>query len=87
MHATQTIRPNNMQLRIQSDDSYHSERVSQPAGPAPEECITYFGFDANAAEHLSLVIIPTLVSSAAEAEYAALFINDREGTTQSPHDS
>lgn len=47
--------------------------------------IHYFGFGANglingAVEHLS-VIIPTVVSSAAEAEYAALFINGREGTS------
>ena len=74
------IRPSNMQLCAQSDASYHSESGARSRAGG----ILYFGTDSSgningAVDYLS-TIIPTVCSSAAEAEYAALFLLGREAT-------
>ena len=74
------IKASNMILCAQSDASYHSESGARSRAGG----ILYFGTDANgnvngAVDYLS-TIIPTVCSSAAEAEYAALFLLGREAT-------
>jgi hypothetical protein len=77
-----TIRPSNMKLCAQSDASYHSESGARSrAGGA-----LYFGLNStdgsiNGAIDYISTIIPTVCSSAAEAEYAALFLVGREATS------
>ena len=71
----------NMRLFIQSDASY----LSRPKARSVAGGIFYLGND-NASEInvpcLALsTIVPVVVSSVAEAEYAALFINEKEGVT------
>jgi hypothetical protein len=66
---------------VQSDASYHSERGARSRAGG----ILYFGLDPatgsinGAIDHMSM-IIPTVCASAAEAEYAALFLICREAT-------
>jgi hypothetical protein len=79
-NAQQTIRASDMTLRIQSDASY----LSESRGRSRAGGLMYFGQNSDgsingAIDHFS-AIIPTVVSSAAEAEYAALFLNGKEGT-------
>lgn len=74
------IRASDMQLHAQSDASYHSESGARSRAGG----ILYFGTDTDgningAIEYISM-IIPTVCSSAAEAEYAALFLLGREAT-------
>ena len=78
--AKVVIKPSNMQLCAQSDASYHSESGARSRAGG----ILYFGQHADGAingaiDYISLVI-PTVCSSAAEAEYAALFLVGREAT-------
>ena len=70
-----------MKLWVQSDASYHSESGARSRAGG----ILYFGLDVatgsinGAIDHMS-TIIPTVCASAAEAEYAALFLICREAT-------
>jgi len=75
--ATMEIRPSNMQLCAQSDASYLSEHGARSRAGA----VLYFGLTEEHAingmvEYISTVI-PTVCSSVAEAEYAALFLTGR----------
>jgi hypothetical protein len=79
-NATIVLRPSNMQLQVQSDASYHSETNARSRAGG----ILYFGINNDgsingAIDHISC-IIPTVCSSVAEAEYAALFLVGREAT-------
>ena len=80
-NAVTTIRRSNMILCVQSDASYHSESQARSRAGG----ILHFGCNADdgsingAIDHISMVI-PTVCSSAAESEYAALFLNCREAT-------
>ena len=74
------ITRSDMQLCVQSDASYHSETGARSRAGG----IIYFGCTADgtingAIDYISTVI-PTICASAAEAEYAALFIVGREAT-------
>ena len=78
--ATTVIHPSAMVLRADSDASYLSESGSRSRasgfwylGQASDD--TPF----NAAVDIVCTIIPTVVSSAAEAEYVTLFINGQKG--------
>ena len=69
-----------MQLQIQSDASYVSRPYSRSVAggvfcltPAPG------GAHSNGPCHAISSVIPVVVSSVAEAEYAALFIAGRDG--------
>ena len=78
--ATIVIRRSNMQLCVQSDASYLSERDARSRAGG----ILYFGLNTDgtingAIDYISCVI-PTVCSSVAEAEYAALFLAGREAT-------
>ena len=75
--ATIEIYPSDMQLHAQSDASYLSETSARSRAGG----ILYFGLTPNGAvngaiEYISSVI-PTVCSSVAEAEYAALFLTGR----------
>jgi hypothetical protein len=75
--ATLEIRPSDMQLCAQSDASYLSEHSARSRAGA----LFYFGLSHEGAinglvEYMSMVI-PTVCSSVAEAEYAALFLAGR----------
>ena len=74
------IRPSNMQLQAQSDASYHSETKARSRAGG----ILYFGLchdgSINGAVDYISSVIPTVCSSVAEAEYAALFLIGREAT-------
>jgi hypothetical protein len=76
-NAITEIRPSNMQLCAQSDASYLSEYGARSRAGA----VLYFGLTGDHAingmvEYISMVI-PTVCSSVAEAEYAALFLTGR----------
>ena len=76
-NATTEIRPSNMQLCAQSDASYLSEHGARSRAGA----VLYFGLTSDNTingmiEYISTVI-PTVCSSVAEAEYAALFLTGR----------
>jgi len=73
--AQLVLKRSNMKLWVQSDASYHSESGTRSRAGG----ILYFGLDVatgsinGAIDHMS-TIIPTVCASAAEAEYAALFL-------------
>ena len=76
-NATLEIRPSNMQLCAQSDASYLSEYNARSRAGA----LFYFGLNQEGVvngmvDYMSMVI-PTVCSSVAEAEYAALFLAGR----------
>jgi hypothetical protein len=82
--ATVTIRPSNMQLMCHSDASYLSEANSRSRAGG----VLFLGtHDPGTADRPNgsidcfSVIIPTVVASAAEAEYAALFLAGREAVS------
>ena len=79
-NASIVLTPSNMQLCVQSDASYNSESNARSRAGG----ILYFGLNADgsingAIDHISC-LIPTVCSSSAEAEYAALFLAGREAT-------
>ena len=75
------ISESNMQMQVQSDASYLSESNARSRAGG----VLYFGLRSDgsingAVDNISC-IIPTAVSSAAEAEYAALFLVGKEATS------
>ena len=87
-NAGQRIRASNMVLLTHSDASYHSESEARSRAGGH----IYFGNNQNdtipqaAVSNIS-VIIPTVASSAAEAEYAAAFIVGQAATSINSHGS
>jgi hypothetical protein len=79
-NATIVIRPSDMQLCVQSDASYLSEQGARSRAGG----ILHFGLNqdgsVNGAIDYMSCIIPTVCSSVAEAEYAALFLAGKEAT-------
>jgi hypothetical protein len=85
-NASITYRPSNMQLAVHSDESYNSEPNSRSrsagfstCGPiiyAPDSPLN----SVNGPIRTTTTVIPTVVSSATEASYAALFINGQNAT-------
>ena len=79
-------RPSNMQLALHSDESYlcEPEARSQCAGFSTCGPIVYNGpgepNSVNGPIRITTSIIPTVVSSAMEASYAALFVNAQLAT-------
>jgi hypothetical protein len=79
--ARLTFRPSNMQLHIHSDASYNGEPESRSryGGIFTMGPIVFTGplepFSINGPVLVSTGIIPTVVGSASEAEYAALYLN------------
>ena len=79
--AQLTFRPSNMQLHIHSDASYNGEPKSRSryGGVFTMGPITFTGplepYDINGPVLVSTGIIPTVVGSATEAEYAGLYLN------------
>jgi hypothetical protein len=81
--ATVTYRPSDMKLRIFSDASYNSEAGarSRAGGHYDLICSTQDPYQQPLNGHILATsqMIDCVVSSAAEAEYAALFMNGKEG--------
>jgi hypothetical protein len=79
-------RPSNMQLAIHSDESYCSEPMSRSRSAGFSTCgpIIYSGPDlpssVNGPIRVSTTIIPTVVNSAMEASYAAMYLNALNAT-------
>jgi hypothetical protein len=76
-NATIQLRPSNMQLMCHSDASYLSELNSRSRAGG----ILFLGDAPNGAIDCISSIIGTVVASAAEAEYAALFTVGKEAVT------
>lgn len=80
-----TFRPSNMQLHIHSDASYLGDPKSRSrfGGVFTMGPISYTGpenpYDINGPVLVSTGIIPTVVGSATEAEYAGLYLNAQNG--------
>jgi hypothetical protein len=79
-------RPSNMQLHVHSDESYLSEPLSRSRASGFSTCgpILYNGIDkpssVNGPIRVTSTIIPTVVGSAMEASYAALYLNAQDAT-------
>ena len=86
-HATIVFRPSDMQLSVHSDESYLSEPKARSRSSGFSTCgpIVYHHDSrtnwVNGPIRTSTTVIPSVVSSATEASYAALFINAQNATT------
>ena len=84
--ATIIFRPSNMQLAVHSDESYLSEPKARSRSAGFSTCgpIIYqpdsSSNSVNGPIRTTTTVIPTVVSSATEASYAALFINAQNAT-------
>ena len=81
--ATMTFKPSDMQLKIISDASFAGDSQARSrAGGVHFLCkaseLSEDDTLTNAPFHYFSTIIPTIVTSAAEAEYAALFLNGKD---------
>ena len=81
-----TFKPSNMQLAVHSDESYLSEPKSRSRSAGFSTCgpIVYkynnTNNSVNGPIRTTTTVIPTVVSSATEASYAALFLNAQNAT-------
>ena len=80
-----TFKPSDMQLRIISDEAYNSEQGARSRAAGIFDLIrnTKEPYDEpmNGNVLIQSRLIDCVVASAAEAEYAALFLNAQEGMT------
>ena len=85
-NATIVYRPSNMQLAVHSGESYNSEPRARSRSTGFSTCgpIIYTpGSPSNSVNgpiRTTTTVIPTVVSSATEASYAALFLNAQNAT-------
>jgi hypothetical protein len=85
-NATIVYRPSNMQLAVHSDESYNSELKARSRSTGFSTCgpiINTLGSPKNSVNgpiRTTTTVIPTVVSSATEASYAALFHNAQNAT-------
>jgi hypothetical protein len=85
-NATIVYRPSNMQLHLHSDESYLSEPLSRSRSAGFSTCgaIIFNGINKpssiNGPIRTTSSIIPTVVGSAMEASYAALYMNAQDAT-------
>ena len=85
-HAQIVYRPSNMQLHVHTDASYLSEPLSRSRAAGFSTCgpIIFNGIDLpysiNGPIRVSSAIIPSVVGSAMEAEYAGMYTNAQDAT-------
>jgi hypothetical protein len=85
-NASIIYRPSDMQLAVHSDESYNSEPRARSRSAGFSTCgpIIYLpnspNNSVNGPIRTTTTVIPTVVSSATEASYAALFLNAQNAT-------
>ena len=85
-NAAIIYRPSNMQLHVHSDESYLSDTNSRSRSAGVSTCgpIIFNGLDqpshVNGFIRATSTIIPTVVGSAMEASYAAMYLNAQDAT-------